>query len=822
MGITILILLFFSTPNATNLICSALSYDCLRINQSIIANQDNPYPFLLINKFSDLSEIKINCSHYFNNFEAVSIIPDSPIILDDSLDLSDLFFDFDQLTIKFIFYYANFRGINLNFMANSGIVVTFFSNKHSKFSLRMRYSKFAFYNNKNQLLNPNSTECGQYRFENGYNFFSKIKELYVADSIYATKICPMWFVNSKLLYVSLQSISNSFINKNMLEFIEIDENISVNLITRINQVVLEVSYVFLTTKILDRNLFRNIVELDVFGNNIYDIEHDLFKHFSHLNQILFFIDNFKQFFHSNKNKWMYDLGNDSVTFNIDKPGVRFEPNILLHFNERMNDFKFYETYKYPEEDFCLFSHFPHERLIYPAFDTLGKMNCSCTILWLIKYTKVYADKRKINKRDNYIMFEVKYNITVDTLYCLFEKNYNDLMKKCDFNQRRKLCNRTGFSLNETNSPPNIFFLQTDEDVMNLIGLSEYILLVVLNPIFAFFGMLTNLMIVSVIYNFKNFSSYKRNKMKKNKDNMFKHILIHSIFNIFYCFIISFKSINECLMFTSSLFCSSVYTYQSAQYFKIIFIEFFGNMTKTCSNISYVAITLSRLLIMSKKSKSCVNKFEKINIKIYFVILIVFSSLLSVFKFFQFNIDSFQDIIYTSQFPSEKSNRRHCSLNKDSIFDCKILGIIKVMNSVINDIFLFVITVLLDILVLNGLSKMIKSKKEMVDNFHEIEENKKKKRIEKMVFINGLIFLFSHSPELIVSVYLLNQSKLLFCETTRCDKLNELAQFFIFFSMLSQFFINKNYNSIFLESYDQIKTNIKVKIKKIYNKNNSAK
>ena len=205
-----------------------------------------------------------------------------------------------------------------------------------------------------------------------------------------------------------------------------------------------------------------------------------------------------------------------------------------------------------------------------------------------------------------------------------------------------------------------------------------------------------------------------------------------------------------------------------------------------------------------------------------MILIVFSSLLSVFKFFQFNIDSFQDIIYTSQFPSEKSNRRHCSLNKDSIFDCKILGIIKVMNSVINDIFLFVITVLLDILVLNGLSKMIKSKKEMVDNFHEVEENKKKKRIEKMVFINGLIFLFSHSPELIVSVYLLNQSKLLFCETTRCDKLNELAQFFIFFSMLSQFFINKNYNSIFLESYDQIKTNIKVKIKKIYNKNNSAK
>jgi hypothetical protein len=224
--------------------------------------------------------------------------------------------------------------------------------------------------------------------------------------------------------------------------------------------------------------------------------------------------------------------------------------------------------------------------------------------------------------------------------------------------------------------------------------------------------------------------------------------------------------------------------------------------------------------MSKKTKSCLHKFESLNVKIYFVILTVFSSLLSVFKFFQFNVDTFQDIIYTSQFPSEKSNRRHCQLNKESIFDCKILGIIKVINSVINDIFFFIITVILDIIVLNGLSKMIKSKKEMVDNFHEIEENKKKKRIQKMVFINGLIFLFSHSPELIVSVLLLNQSQLLFCETSRCDKLNELAQFFIFFSMLSQFFINKNYNSIFLESFQQIKSNLKEKLKNFHNRNNS--
>ena len=820
--IPIIILLAILNLNHNIQVCSAHSYDCESVNRSIFINQEYLYSFLSINNFNKLSEIKINCFHYFSNFNAISIIPNSQIILDDSLNLTGLFLDFDPLTIKFIFYFANFKGINLNFKANSGIVLTFFSKEERKFSLRMRFSKFAFYNNRNQLLKPNSTECSQYRYEYGQNFFFEIRELYVAYSIFSTKICPMWFVNSKLQFVTLNTISNSLISKNKLEFIELDEKDAISLITPIKKITIEISYEYLTTSVLNRHLFRNIVQFNVFGNNIYDIEYDLFKHFSRLTQILFFIDNFKQFYHSNKNKWMYGLAYSSATFNIDKPGVGYEPKMYLFFTEKTNDFKFYEAYQYPEEDFCLFSHFPHEKLIYPVFDGANKINCSCTILWLIKYTNIYADARKINHRGNDISFESNFNITVDTLDCLLENNLNDLMKKCNFNQQKKLCNNTSLSLNETNLQSNNFFsFQTDEDVLNFIQLTEYVLIIVLNPIFAFFGMLTNLMVVLVIYNFKNFTSDKRNKMKKSNHSMFKHILIHSFFNFFYCFIISFKPLNECLIFTSSLFCSPVYTDRSAQYFKIIFTEFLGNMTKTCSNISYVAITFSRLLIMPKKSKSCLNKFENLKLKYYFLILVVFSSLLSGFKFFQFNIDHFEDVIYSRQFPSEQSNKRYCISNKNTIFECEILGIIKVVNSVINDIFFFIVTVILDIIVLSGLSKMIKSKKEIVDNFHEIEENKKKKRIQKMVFINGLVFVFSHLPELIVSVYLLNQSQLSICEISNCDKLSELAQFFIFFSMLSQFFINKNYNSIFLESYNQIISNIEAKLKKKYNRNNAT-
>jgi hypothetical protein len=616
------------------------------------------------------------------------------------------------------------------------------------------------------------------------------------------------------------SISNSFINKNKLEFIEIDEKSATYLITGIIEYTIDISYEYLTSRILDRYLFRNVSQFNVFGNNIYDIEYDLFKDFSRLNQILFFIDSLKQFFHSNKNKWMHGLRYSSDIYDIDEPGVKYNPKLFIHFNEKKSDFKFYEIYKYPEEDFCLFSHFPHNKLIYPLFDTLEKINCSCTLLWLMKYSKLYVDFNRIFKRDDYIQFKVKRYINVSTLFCLFEDRYNEFLFKCKFDNRRKLCNATSFNLNETNSlneiPNNIFVLYTDEDVINLIQLSEYILLVILNPIFAFFGLLTNLMVVIVIYNFKNLKTDKKTDMKRAKDNMFKHILIHSIFNVIYCFIMAFKPINECLIFTSSLFCSSIFTFKSAQYFKIIFIEFLGNIAKTCSNSSYVAITLSRIAFISNKSKRCFRIFENLNTKLYLFLIIAFSSLLSTFKLFEFKINRFENTqINENDFPTEKKNLFFCSQPETHLFECEILGVLEIINNIINDILFFILTIILDLMVLKGITNMIKNKKKLVENFKKQEEKKKRNRIQKMIVINCLIYIISHSPELTSSIILLiYENEMQLCvKYFRCDKLNELAQFFIYFPIIFQFFINKKFNSLFKESYNKILFNIKMKLTK---------
>ena len=109
---------------------------------------------------------------------------------------------------------------------------------------------------------------------------------------------------------------------------------------------------------------------------------------------------------------------------------------------------------------------------------------------------------------------------------------------------------------------------------------------------------------------------------------------------------------------------------------------------------------------------------------------------------------------------------------------------------------------------------------MVENFKEAEEEKKKKRILKMIIINGIIFTFSHLPEFVVSILLLIfQNKWDFCIVFQCDILNDCAQVFIYFSIMSQFGINSNFNSLFKESYENLKLKWKNKFLKI-EKNNS--
>jgi hypothetical protein len=219
--------------------------------------------------------------------------------------------------------------------------------------------------------------------------------------------------------------------------------------------------------------------------------------------------------------------------------------------------------------------------------------------------------------------------------------------------------------------------------------------------------------------------------------------------------------------------------------------------------------------MHNKKNGCFKCIKKIKIKYYLLILLVVSSVLSIFKLFQYETDSLAFKLFgTTDFPTELRNMMYCALFDFRSGECNMFNGLKMFNNVINNIFFFLLNIILDIILLNGITDIIRQKKKVLENIKLEEEEKKKKKLSIMVLINGIIYLISHLPEfLTISFLIVYDVKLQgFCLTKmRCDKLNEIAQFFNYISILSQFSINKNFNRLFNETYQEIVHKIKKKL-----------
>ena len=393
----------------------SIVYTCDLLNQSITNMpilRGSYSRTLRLDNFNSFSEIKIKCNTNIENLFTLELLPNIKLILNQELNLTGLIMN-DGYFINI--YISNINAIEINTDASFGL------EKHNDFrTIYLDYSNFEFYlNNKPFDVN----DCLNYKFRT--NFFTKIDVLNLrAGLFYNKKVCPILLSNSRLSQMSIYGIANSFVNKNKFEFVDIGEELGNDVYLGSFQYLdLLLTYCSVTKQIVNQYVFRSMESIYIEGL-INEVEFDFFKFFKRLIRVELILQRINSFF-ANGNHWFDHLATDKKTYDLENisDSIKYKMSILVLFIND-NSLIFGKNYDYPEEDFCLFYHFPHDRLVYPIVDPGMKINCSCTVIWLLTYTFLfYHDLSPTNEYLSYAGPPKNPDFAYpSTVYCLFLPN----------------------------------------------------------------------------------------------------------------------------------------------------------------------------------------------------------------------------------------------------------------------------------------------------------------------------------------------------------------------------------------------------------------
>ena len=721
------------------------------------------FPMIMFQNQSELTDIKnIKCPMlaYIEQLKFFSV---DQIVLNNDLDLRHVskLFSFPANRLKAIVI-ENSRGFNQN--KNDNIY------ENSYFSY-LNDIRLEFYLEEKILRDD---DCLRSNFEYG-NIFGSLKSLMFAYNIrYSQKICPYLFMNSTVLTELVFShISNSFLFKNQLIFLYVDNKTEFHT-KELYYLKLQVYSDAITRQNINPHIFKNMIVLTIMGN-IELIERDLFIYFKKIRYLSLNIQNLRQLLHSSGGvKWLLPLYNDRKV-------------ILLEFKQTSSFFN--TIYPFPDADLCLFKDFPHENAIYPILNLGETFECSCTILWLLKNDEFFFGKNTQQQMLNFISFYPQLNYNFTTRDCLLKSI------ECPFELRLNNCVEI-----EITKEWNIFV--GDLGAIHAFKTLQYIIQVYFGPIFSVLGVVTNFVTLLIVSN-------KKSK-KVFKNSMYDHIKINSMFNFSYCLINSFSLINLCID-NQMAFCSSIYKTKFAQYFRIIFTNYLGNILKFSCSVSYIAFSASRFLHSTNTSKTdsrpISHWLNNLNLKKFYSSLFAFSALFSIFKIFQFRENEFYGS-YEQGFPFDVYDIRYCSndlyFSQTFSFNCKFISILNLINNILNHIVFFIVSIIIDIFLLRFTHAEVKRKKQ--SNFDERIINdtiKMKTKVNRMVLSNGILYFLSHAPEFSIDIFLMVGKKRLdsFCKFEfNCESIREITEAFIMLSMSMQMFVflkfDKNFKSMF--------------------------
>jgi hypothetical protein len=740
---------------------------------------------IIFSNFHNFTDLYNNCfiknlTSMTENLSHLNIFPNQELIIDKTFDLEKIFLPTQILKISDLSI-ANIKGIDVNMNSLS----------EGNFLIQLSHSSLDFYSENKQ----ETTKCDAKNFN--VNFFSSFSVLIFTKTTFQPKLCPFVFKNLACFEIRFDTIADSFLGKNLLQFAQVNVSKKYDFGNKMLRVLtLSLYYVGLSEGMMHPLVFKRMRELKI-ENVLTNIDTGVLDKFTSLRNLDLKLDNFRDFFHQgNRNAWLKDLNSHVIHQDFFKLFLnktnKNQLNILrVRFQYPKKRLSFNSMYEFPNEDACLFKDFPHEQLVYAMIQPGKVLKCTCTLKWLEMYSHLYEPAINVTNdyEKNYV--EEKYllmNLKQSYMFC-----FND-STECDFGKIFNICEKHEILL-----PPVKFSLDNDTNVYHFLKWLQFILLVVLQPIFCFLGIITNLLSMVCICN--------KNKKKDFADPMYSHILINAFFNIAYCLIISFKLINTCLFLNGSIFCSSLYLTNAAQYFKIIVVIYLGNVMKFCCNLSYISFTFSRFIVCANlKEKTFFKIFYNIRMKSFFCVLLILSGACNLFNMFQYKLNWIWKPAF--EFPYEYRSEVFCEDSNAN--ECRLFNGFKITIHLLNDIVFFVLVVVIDICLLKYFNKEMENKlrtqKNMSDE-RKSEIQKSKKNVNRMVIVNGLIYAFSHLPEFVTTLLLIGFARFLkmFCtQKLSCELANEEAQFFCLISIFAQFFIFLSFNRSFRESFHDLK------------------
>ena len=791
---------------------------------------------LVLYNFERLDQVQFECDQLFDIL-LLNIIPTSPLIFNNSLDLHCLSL---QIKNDFLIKLWNFKGFELE--SNPFEAINYQNSKKlSPDVLIIFSSNFEFYHKK--VLLDSFCNLNSFSYDEQFTslFKSNLEVLFEEGIIYSTNACPLVFFKASIKYLAFQKFSDTFLGKNVLKFQSMKDLKKRKLHSNIYQCKMSFYRTDLNEKLLNKDAFERLVILDLEGQITF-IQDETFKNLKDLRVIRFRMQNIRNVF-VRKNTWLEYLNADLDIDPSDSRSVNMhhEKIILLVFNQLFYNLTFYD---YPNEDFCYFKRFPHNKLVWPTLKPNLKTQCSCTEVFLIQYafyhfSSIVYDLNSMNQQ-YYMSVFYKENhkfLPRDSIqyreysHCLNE-SFKLILLSCNFEKRLLDCDLKNVQ-KDNQTEPSYFYMT---DWLALSNELVHVFYIYGNIGFSLLVILFCALMTAVL----NYS-----KPPKETKKMYKFLLINTVFNIIHISISILKSLNFCINEYKS--CLLFFQYKSMYnlYFNVL-IKFFAKTFQSASNLTHIAFIFSRYFIIAKSTS---NMLEKVSLKIYIFITVLISLGLNLHIFFQNSINKISSSIdLVDDFTSLENAFSDSFINSLTPSEYIVLNFFQYIDLIFCDLFYILICIVIDIVLIIFLKKKMRKtnlgntivqnvsavanlNSNLAKNLRNVERNRTKrkesaeKRLTWMVVLNSINFILLRLPLAFLSLYGFffyydsqtkehkpNVSFYIVCRYFKfCQSLQDLLHAFYLTSFIFQFLIFMKYDKNFNGGLKNLRLNLKKKL-----------